>query len=945
MSLSFIYPLFLWALLLLPAFWLFAWFTRAPNRARLGRGRYLALVVLRTVILAALVLALAGVQVVRAVEDTAVVFLIDGSDSLSPAQRERAVAYVNDAIAVGQPGDQVAVVVFGAAAAVERAPGPLAPLRGLTSAVVTSRSNLEDAIQLGLALLPAERQKRLVLLSDGAENEGRAIEAARLAALRGVPIEVVPLAVERGPDVLVAALEAPPVAREGQELPLTVRLQSGLSGQARVELFADGDLVAAEDVLLEPGDITLQVRIPAGEAGFRRLEARVTAPGDSQPLNNRAAAFAEVAGPPRVLIVTGGADRAAPLGAALRAAGMRVEERAPARTPVDPAELRQFAAVLLVDVSAAAVTPEAQRALAAYVRDQGGGLAMVGGEASFGAGGWRRTRIADVLPVELDPPPREERPDLALALVIDRSGSMVEPAGEGRTKLDLAKDAVFLATQGLASSDQLGIYVFDDLASEVLPLQPLPALLAVEEALGQVSLGGGTNIRAGVAAAAAPLAAANARVKHMILLTDGLDESNYGDLIDSMRDQGTTVTVVSIGGDANPSLEQVARRGGGAFYRVTQAGEVPEIFLRETVRAANRDIVEGPFTPAIALPAPPVRGLGPLPPLYGYNATAPRSTARTLLVAPDGAPVLAVWQVGLGRALAWTSDLKGQWAADWLGWEPFAPFAAGLVDALLPPPSAGRLALEARAEGARAVLDLFVTGEDGRPVEAGSLQGRLLDPQGRAASLNFSEVGLGRYRAVVPADDPGVYLAQVAALDGAGQAIGAVSGGLVVSYSPEYGPATAGAPLLADLAALTGGRTAPPPEGLFAPVGQQVGRVSEVALPLLWLVLALLPLDIALRRIFLRRRDLEPALERWRVGLAPRRAPAPPGPDESLARLRAARTRARRPAPAVPLAQPTAPPEVPRPAEPAPAPAEPTPVADDPLAALLAAKQRRRKQQ
>jgi uncharacterized membrane protein len=941
MAISSIHPVFLWLLLLVPLLWAFAWLARGPNLARLGGWRYGALVALRSVILAALVLAVAGTQVVRPVDDTAVVFLIDGSDSVSPAQRERAVEYVNRAVAAAQASDQAAVVVFGADAAVERAPAPPAPLRALTSAVVGSRTDLADAIQLGLALLPAEAQKRLVLLSDGAENQGRAVEAARIAALRGVPIEVVPLAAERGPDVLVAGVAVPPTAREGQALPVAVTLESGVEGPARVEVFADGNLVAADDVALPLGRSTFTVPVPAGEAGFRRIEARVTAPADTQPLNNRGAAFSEVEGPPRVLLVAGDAGRAAPLRAALEAARVRVSEVAPAQTPANPQDLRQFAAVMLVDASAAEVAPAAQRALASYVRDQGGGLAMIGGAQSFGAGGWRRTPLAEVLPVELDPPTTENRPDLALALVIDRSGSMAEAAGDGRTKLDLAKDAVYLATQGLASSDQVGVLVFDDAAEEVLPLQRLPDVFTVEESLSRVSIGGGTNIRAGVELAAPALAAVDARVKHMILLTDGLDESNYGDLIDRLREQRTTVTIISIGGDANPALEDVARRGGGAFYRVTSGEEVPEIFLRETVRVAGRDIAEGAFTPAVALAVPPVRGLGGLPPLYGHNVTTAREEARTLLTGPERAPVLAVWQYGLGRSLAWTSDLTGQWARDWVGWAPFPAFAAGMVDALLPPVTGDRLSLEARAEGAGAVLDLFVTGESGGPAQVAAVQGRLLGPEGEAVTLSFAEVGLGRYRAVAPADLPGAYLAQIVALDAEGQAVGAASGGLVVSYSPEYGSAGAGDTLLADLAALTGGRADTPPAELFAAAGQRVGRVSEISLPLLWLALALLPLDIALRRLFLRPRDLVPALAR-----RPRPVAAPTV-DETMARLQAARARTRKPSAPQPAQAAPAPPKPPAPAAPQP-PAEPpaappAPQADDPLASLLASKQRRKR--
>lgn len=938
MALTVIFPALLWLLLLLPLLWLFAWATWLPNRARLGRRRYLALLGVRSLLLAALILALAGAQVVRAVEATAVVFLIDGSASVAPAQRERALAYVNAAIAAGQPSDQAAVVVFGAAPAVERAAAPLAPLRQLTSAVVTSRSDIAQAVQLGLALLPADAQKRLVLLSDGAETQGHALEAARLAALRGVPIEVVPLRVARGPDVLVAAVSAPSSARAGQDIPLTVRLESGLTGLAQVEVLADGQLVNTQALTLSAGvNRELTVRLPAGTPGFRRFEARVSAPGDTQPLNNSSAAFTQVEGPPRVLLVAGSDDRTAPLRAALAAGEVSIDTLDPAQLSGDQTVLRQYAAIFLIDTPANRVAPAAQRALVTYVRDQGGSLAMIGGTQSFGAGGWRRTPIAEILPVELDPKSETRTPDLALALVLDRSGSMGEVAGPGRDQLSLAKEAVFLASQGLASRDQLGVYVFDDLADTVLPMQALPGMFAIEEALSQVSVGGGTNIRAGVALAAPALAGANARVKHLILLTDGLDESNYGDLIDQLHAQGTTVTIVSIGGNANPSLEGLAARGGGAFYRVQTAQDVPQIFLSETVRAAGRDLVEAALTPLVALNAPPVRGLGALPRLYGYDATTARATARTIVIAPNGAPLLAVWQVGLGRTLAWTSDLKGQWATDWLGWAGFAPFAQGLVDTLLPPPAAGRLSLEARAEAATAILDLVVSGEDGRLATGASIEGRLLDPAGQATSLRFTQVGVGRYRAVAPADMPGAYLAQVAALDQDGQALGTARGGLVVNFSPEYGANDTGPALLSDVAALTGGRVEPPVASLFLSAGQPVGRVSEIALPLLWLALALLPLDIALRRLFLSRQKL------WSPGALARRwrtmaAGDDHSPNPALERLQAARARVRRAPPAVP---PPVAPSVPPPITP---PAPPPPATDDdPVATLLAAKQRRKR--
>jgi hypothetical protein len=443
--------------------------------------------------------------------------------------------------------------------------------------------------------------------------------------------------------------------------------------------------------------------------------------------------------------------------------------------------------------------------------------------------------------------------------------------------------------------------------------------------------------------------------------------SNYADLIRQMRDNQVTITVVSIGDDANPALEQIADIGGGRYYQVLSIRDVPQIFLAETVVVAGRDIVEETFTPQVALNAAPIRGLGGLPPLYGHNGAETRPLARTILVSPEGKPILAQWQYGLGQVLAWTSDLKGQWARDWIAWPQFPRFAGALLDTLLPPEQVDNLALSLQSSGAQAIVELNVSDEQGRPIESSQIEGRLLDPNGEGDRLDFTQVGPGRYRAVTEADAPGVYLAQVAVSDNAGTQLGTVSGGLAVSYSPEYSRQTQAGTLLPDLAAITDGRVAPPPEASFAPTSQPIGEVREIALPLLWLALLLWPLDIALRRLMLRPSDLTPALGRMRGRLQP--APATSSAtDPTLERLQAARDRARRPfsrpappeRPAPPAAQteqslPEAAPRKPEPApkpesaparKPEPAPeAEPTQGArsDDPLASVLAARQRARR--
>jgi len=903
--LSVIEPTELWLFVLTIPLIGVLWLNRAELLRRLGWRRLWLLVVVRLLMLAALVLAMAGLQLGRPVRATATVFLLDVSDSVAPSQRLAALDYIKQAVATADPDDRMAVVVFGARAQVERVAEPPRPLDRIDGLVAGSRTNIEDAIHLALAILPGGMHQRLVLLSDGGENVGQALNAARLAAAHGVPIDVVPLVSDRGPDELIAALNAPSTASVDQLIPLNIQIESEISGPATVQLLVDGQLRIEQPVMLTSGLNQVSFTVPTGEPGFRQFEAYLMAPFDTQAANNRAVAFTFVSGPPRVLVLTVAVEQVAALIAAWRASGFDVTIQSPDQAPVRPLNLRVFDVVALVDTPASAVPTALQRALTTYVRDLGGGLLVIGGPQSFGAGGWRRSPLEPLLPVSLDPPVPEERFDVALVLVIDRSGSMNEVVDGFRTQLDLAREAAFQASRGLTQRDQLAIIAFDSLADTLLPLQRLPDLFTIEDALSRLTAGGGTNIRSGIAMAAESIATANARVKHVILLTDGVSETEYADLVADLYMQGVTVSTVAIGRNTDPALERVARIGGGKYYAVQQATALPQIFLEETVRVANRDLIEEPFVPILALPTPWLRDVGALPPLQGRNVVANRATGRMVLAAPDGSPLLATAQMGLGRVLAWASDLTGRWAIDWVSWDGFPRFAANLVNEVLPLSNDARLSLTATVIADQVEIDLTAQDAGGLPIKLNDIRSRI---SGLALErdLEFTQIAPGRYRAVTTIDQVGAYLIQVYATDQADQPLGNARIGVTVNYAPEYGRNATNPGLLAELVALTGGQVDPPPAAIFAPTERTVYEVWPVTIPLLWLALGLLPIDVALRRLFVPLPDWQAKMQPYarRKGTESVETPAsrpdkplsapPPNDEERIAALLAAKRRQRR---------------------------------------------------
>lgn len=935
MSVSFLYPHMLWLLLLLPILWAVTlalvleeqhqeldrtatrrdllpftleWFPRQPLHRRVKLrwsvlwrripARTWVSLTLRIILLIAIIFSLAGTRFVQHTDDMAVVFLVDGSDSVTPEQRTQTLGYINATLEHTHPNDQAAVVLFGEQPSVERAPGKLEALPRLTSQVSTNRTNIAEAIRLGLALLPSDTQQRLVLLSDGGENLGKATDAAQVAVARDVPVDTLMLAADEGQgDVILSALEAPTAAHIGQQITLQAAINSSIETQGTLYLFADGELVEERQVAIGEGFQEEDIAVLAEESGFHRYEARIEADNDTRAMNNRAAAFTTVEGPPHILIAASEPDQAAPLKSVFEAANATVDVVSPQALPADQPTLRQYTAVVFVNVAAYDTSFSVIEALPTYIREQGGSFMMVGGQQSFGAGGWRRSPIEEMLPVELDRKDTVMRPDLALVLVMDRSGSMAEQSTPAAlTKLDLAKEAVYQASLGLEEQDKIGIVAFDTFGSWILPIQRLPDTLEIQDALSRFVAGGGTDIRSGIAPAARELSTVDAKVKHVLLLTDGQADSNYADLVDQMQQQGTTISVVAIGQNSNPELEEIAKRGGGRHYLVEQASDVPSIFLSETIIVAGRDIEEEPFTPLVSLPAPVVRGVGDFPPLYGYNVTEAREAARTILVSPDGKPVLAQWQYGLGRSVVWTSDLKAQWAEEWITWGQFPSFGEGLLAMLMPPKQNEGVTLEAHTKGGQMIFDLMLEDRT-RAQEDLMIQGRLLDPEDKGATLSFTQVGAGHYRAVKTASDPGIYLAQVAALERVGgQLVGMSSTGLVVTYSPEYSTAQQNPDLMQNIASLTGGRYMPEPDVAFARTQQDVGVVKGVSLPLLWLVVGLWPLDIAIRRLLLRKDDLR-GLRTWLANRILRRkkqrTSSQPAPrDESMERLFAARERA-----------------------------------------------------
>jgi len=873
-------------LLLLVALPFLIWVGR-PSRGP-SRRREIISLALRLLIVLLLILGLAGLELRRDADRLSVVYLVDHSDSMPPAARQVALDYVTRAMQAMGPNDQSAVIVFGGEALVERPLSPSKTLEGFTSKVTSLQTDLAEAIRLGMALLPADTARRMVILSDGIQTTGDAAEAARLAAASGVQILVVPFANRTGVEVIVNTVSAPAHLRAGEQFGLELTLESSADQSVGIRVLAKEAVVYEGTLQLRRGTHGYVVPLTAGDPGFAAYRVQIIplAAGDTFYQNNELAAFSQVAGPPRVLLVKNPAPRddvneSQELVAALAAANILVDVVDPNALPSDLADLSEYVSVVLVDVPARDLSPRQQLALQTYVRDLGGGLVVVGGPSAYGVGGYFKTPLEDTLPVEMQIKDQLRRPRLTMIFIIDKSGSMSDVSG-GVSKVELAKEAALRSLDLLSPTDKVGVIAFDDTAQWVVPITSLEDKDAIANGIGSIRSDGGTNIFAGVQAASRELPADDAAVKHIILLTDGgADPTGIVELVQAMHDDyGITLSAVGVGTDAAPFLPQLAEAGGGLYHLAADPASLPAIFTEETTLATRAYIIEEEFFPRQVSPSPMLAGIDSVPTLLGYVGTTARDSAQTVLVSAQDDPILAAWQYGLGRSVAWTSDATGRWAKNWVTWDAFARFWAQVVRYTINTGAQSNVEVSVTHTGGQANVTVDVQSETGEYLNGLTMQVNVVGPDGTTQTLTLEQVAPGRYAGSFTPSVEGAYLIRVAGTDPSqapdSPAPVAETAGWVLSYSPEYQSLTADPNFLARLAGLTGGTVMG--EDLAAIYAHNLPAPRAATRPawpaLLLLAAILLPFDIAVRRLVVTRYELQRAAQRVRGWFALRRPAA-----------------------------------------------------------------------
>jgi uncharacterized membrane protein len=851
----------------------------------LETGRRRVALALRSALVLTLILALSGVNWVMRSNANCVLFIVDASYSVPRPQRQKALNYINQAVSNMRDQDKIGVLTVGSEARLVVSPTERGKITADLSVPDGSQTNLARGITTAMSYFPENTAPRIVLISDGNETTGSVLDAARSAAADRIPVDVVVLNTAPENEMLLDRMLTPPTAKRGEPFPVKIIATSLKGGKGVLKLFRNGKYVGEKSVDLQPGKNAVTIPQTVESPGFYTYEARlICAPGqDTFEENNRAISFVKVEGTPRILLVRSNTPDAVPEGflpQALAAQSVQIDTIAPKDLPKQATTLLNYDGLILSDVPVSDLSDAQQHMIQAAVRDLGIGLIMVGGVNSFGAGGYWQTPIEEALPVDMDIRKMRRFPGVALALAIDYSGSMEAAAIHGSTqqsKLELAQEAAHRAVDALNAQDQVGVLAVDTEANVVYPLSYATDKRAIHSAIGGIWGGSGTEMSAAVKGCYEMLENADAKIKHAILVTDGeTGPYDYGDLIQAFRAKKITFSLVIIDeGQADAGidpLKRVVERTGGRFYRVGDPSEIPKIYTREVLTISKPPILEEPFVPRVALPGSPMlSGVNwdSVPPLLGYNVTVPKPTAEVPLVSHKGDPILATWQYGLGKSVAFTSDAKARWGAQWVTWSGYGPFWAQAVRWALKKTESGsyQSAIELSNGKGHITVDA-VDEQTGAYVNFLDTKARVIGPDGTVQTVRLTQSGAGRYSGSFEADKTGSYVAslQQTGRDGKTRATAV---GVAVPYSPEYAALQPNTALLLHVAELTGGHVLSDGASVFKERNIRILPVP-LALPLLAMALLLFPLDVANRRVNLSRQQAQQTVASLREKAAAR---------------------------------------------------------------------------
>jgi len=824
---------------------------------------------LRLAVLAVLLLVLTGPEIRLGGHGLDVVVVVDRSRSMPAGSEARTRELIQILQRARKPGDRVGIVTFGSQGAVEEILREEAEFAEYTREILPDGSDLNDALFKALNLVQLNRPARILVLSDGESNGPSPLSAARRAREMNVPIDYRVFERQRTGDVAIESLQLPELVTPREPFQFSVAIYSDRETEGKVTVLRNGEPIATRTQPLGLGSNRLLFRDLLETGGLHNYEVRLEVADDPLLENNRGAGVVQVEAGQRLLVLNadGQPDN---LVRALEAGRIPVDVAAASAHPLTQDALDRYRAVILENVPASDLGRLKMDRLAQYVEDLGGGLMLTGGERSFGTGGYFKSPLEEVLPVSMEMREEHRKTRLALAIVLDRSGSMTASVSGGKTKMDLANLGTAECVRLLSAGDSVAIIAVDSSPHVIQSLTPVdnPEDIA-GKALGIQSMGGGIFVYEGLVAAGNELIDAEQSTKHIILFSDAADSEEPGDykrLLAKYEAAGITTSVIGLGTKVDVDarlLEDIAKLGKGNIMFTEDAQELPRLFTQDTMSVARSSFVKkDSATQPQGIPGallPDARligelGSGAFPPVDGYNLSYLKPNATMGAVSQDefAAPFAAFWYRGLGRAVALTVEVDGPHTGQFGNWENYSDFLITHARWLLGGENPDEAYVTIARDGQDAVVTLELDPERAslQTIEAPTLN--VVVPgneREELVSLPFEWQGANTLQARFRLGRAGAYRPLVHLGERRFVRVPAVT----LPYSPEFVPRIglpSGSEVLASLAELTGGKPRVSPVEVLADPPRNADTRS--LLPLLFiLAIVLLIVEIAGRRLSL----------------------------------------------------------------------------------------------
>ncbi len=838
-----------WLLLaLLPLLAVIIWYHRRSLSDFAKQQRRVSLVI-RLVIILCLVLSLAGLTWLYETDEQCVVFLQDSSLSVGSEGSTKAQEFLQG-VSQTKGSHRAIWLPF---ASQGRMPRELTDSLLAESAPTPETddqrrwmdgTNLASAIEAAAGSMPPGYVPKIVVLSDGNETSGDGLAAA---ARSRVTVSTIPLQAKSDPEVQVAEVNVPAEVREGEPFFVNVVIQSNHEDEGLVEVFRGDHKVISEKKKLKEGANEFRFQQSIERDRLAPFAVRISELKQDTLLdNNLESGLVYASGKPRVLIIESDPNLIRELAYALEDEGIEVDVRPPQGMPETLADLQNYECLLVSNVPATALTQQQMQIARTWVQDLGGGLIMLGGEQSFGLGGYYKSTLEEILPVRSDFEKEQEKPSLGMVLVIDKSGSM-----EG-DPIEMAKSAARSAAELLGRRDQVAVLAFDGDTYVISEMQPASNTAKISDEIARIEAGGGTNMFPAMEMSFEMLMATSAKLKHVILLTDGV--SNPGDfegLAAQMASAKITVSTVAAGSGADVELlEQIARVGKGRYYFTDDPAQVPQIFAKETVTASKSAIDEQPFIPVVirATHALADLELESAPFLLGYVRTRPKPTSEVILATENGDPLLAWWRYGLGMSAAFTSDAKTRWAAEWVTWPGYGKFWTQVIRQVMRKSDTRGIQVQSVSNGEQAEVTVDAVNEVGQFLNRADVELTVIDPQLQRHTMQMPQSSPGRYQNNIPLPTAGPYHLEIAVKQN-DQVVYRQSRGLMRGYSEELRIRPTNEELLREIANVSQGRFNPTAAELFDPGSARTTRPTPLWPTLITVAAFLLVADVLLRRI------------------------------------------------------------------------------------------------